>query len=256
MFGPNCERIGGLLAALEILLLLPHTGKANPPSTDGLSERQKAAHVLNRLGFGPRPGDVERVEKMGIDAYIREQLRPKTIDDVAAEKAVAALDTLTMDSPHLMEEYFADIRRFLERQQSSGDAADLKMRYGIDVPKERTMHKGPHKPAEPNLAELGRRQRAALHRRTSASKDSAGHPFQTATPGSPRRLLEQSLQYRHPQESVPGIESRRRPRRHSAARPGQIPRPARRPAPTARRCSTTSTTPRTPSHGSDRLSSR
>src|SRR5437763_16503199 len=63
-----------------------------------LSERQRVIHVLNRLGYGPRPGDVERVEKMGLDAYVRQQLHPESIDDAAAEKAVARFDTLSMDS--------------------------------------------------------------------------------------------------------------------------------------------------------------
>lgn len=37
------------------------------------------AHVVNRLAFGPRPGDLERVEKEGVDAYIDEQLHPERI---------------------------------------------------------------------------------------------------------------------------------------------------------------------------------
>jgi len=33
-------------------------------------------HVLNRIGFGPRPGDVEKVRAMGLQAYIDQQLHP------------------------------------------------------------------------------------------------------------------------------------------------------------------------------------
>ena len=33
----------------------------------------KALHVLNRLGFGPRPGDIDRVNTMGVDHYIHQQ---------------------------------------------------------------------------------------------------------------------------------------------------------------------------------------
>ncbi len=35
-----------------------------------LDEDQRILHVLNRLGFGARPGDVERVKAMGLDNYI------------------------------------------------------------------------------------------------------------------------------------------------------------------------------------------
>jgi uncharacterized protein (DUF1800 family) len=151
-------RLTGLrmLLAVTILSYLPLASMASPPAQDALTPRQKAAHVLNRLGFGPRPGDVERVEKMGIEAYMHAQLNPQTIDDAAAEKAVARLDTLKMDSPHLMEQYFADIRRFLARQQSSSDAADIKMRYGVDVPKHSKTSKPAPAPAQPSLAEISK----------------------------------------------------------------------------------------------------
>jgi hypothetical protein len=38
-----------------------------PPSS--LTEEQQILHVLNRLGYGPRPGDVERVRRMRLAAY-------------------------------------------------------------------------------------------------------------------------------------------------------------------------------------------
>ena len=46
-----------------------------------LTEEQRIVHVLNRLAFGVRPGDVERVRKMGLEAYIEQQLNPSKIDD-------------------------------------------------------------------------------------------------------------------------------------------------------------------------------
>jgi uncharacterized protein (DUF1800 family) len=45
----------------------------------GLSQEQRALHVLNRLGYGPRPGDVPRVIGMGVERYIDEQLNPQSI---------------------------------------------------------------------------------------------------------------------------------------------------------------------------------
>ena len=40
-------------------------------------------HVLNRLGFGARPGDVERVRRIGLATYIEQQLNPERIADSA-----------------------------------------------------------------------------------------------------------------------------------------------------------------------------
>jgi uncharacterized protein (DUF1800 family) len=58
-----------------------------------LSEDQRILHVLNRLGFGARPGDVERVKAMGVDKYIEQQLTPEKIDDSASEAKLQNLET-------------------------------------------------------------------------------------------------------------------------------------------------------------------
>ena len=47
------------------------------------TERQKAQHALNRLAFGARPGDVEKVMRVGVDRWIEQQLRPERIADRA-----------------------------------------------------------------------------------------------------------------------------------------------------------------------------
>ena len=59
-------------------------------STQVLTETQQIVHVLNRLAYGPRPGDVERVRAMGIGTYIENQLDPAQIADPAAEARLAA----------------------------------------------------------------------------------------------------------------------------------------------------------------------
>ncbi|MBI3538208.1 MAG: DUF1800 domain-containing protein [Chloroflexi bacterium] len=62
--------------------------------------------VLNRLGYGPRPGDVERVQKIGVDAYVDQQLHPETIDDSALEQRLAKdYPTLTMGPGELRTKY-------------------------------------------------------------------------------------------------------------------------------------------------------
>jgi uncharacterized protein (DUF1800 family) len=46
----------------------------------GLSQEQRALHVLNRLGYGPRPGDVEKVLALGVATYVEQQLNPQTLE--------------------------------------------------------------------------------------------------------------------------------------------------------------------------------
>jgi uncharacterized protein (DUF1800 family) len=66
---------------------------------------QQVRHVLNRLAFGARPGDVERVRAIGVNEWIAMQLQPSRIRDTAAERIVAALPTLSMSSSDLFDRY-------------------------------------------------------------------------------------------------------------------------------------------------------
>src|SRR5207302_7196504 len=50
-----------------------------------MTEDQRIAHVLSRLTFGARAGDFERVKATGVDEFIRQQLDPDSIDDVAVQ---------------------------------------------------------------------------------------------------------------------------------------------------------------------------
>ena len=70
-----------------------------------LSEDQRILHTLNRLGYGPRPGDVERVRRMGLAAYIEGQLDPNRIADHAVEQALAAYPVLDQGAAALVREY-------------------------------------------------------------------------------------------------------------------------------------------------------
>src|SRR5258708_37086768 len=56
-------------------------------------------HALNRLGYGPRPGDLERVKQMGFAKWIDQQLHPGSIDDKSVDARVINLSTMRMNSP-------------------------------------------------------------------------------------------------------------------------------------------------------------
>jgi uncharacterized protein (DUF1800 family) len=90
-------------------------------------------HVLNRIGFGPRPGDVERVRQIGLAAYIDQQLSPAQIPNAALETRLAEFQSLTMDSRELAEKYFLpadELRQQIQRQQAQASAGDPNMAPG------------------------------------------------------------------------------------------------------------------------------
>jgi uncharacterized protein (DUF1800 family) len=70
-----------------------------------LARDQQILHALNRLGYGPRPGDVERVRRMGLAAYVERQLDPRSIPDPAVERALAAYPVLTQSTAALVRDY-------------------------------------------------------------------------------------------------------------------------------------------------------
>ena len=70
-----------------------------------MNEQKRALHVLNRLAFGPRSGDVERVTAMGVDKWIDQQLQPEKIDDRALDARLAPFRTLRMDTRELVENF-------------------------------------------------------------------------------------------------------------------------------------------------------
>ena len=104
---------------------------AKPTVTSAaLTEDQKILHVLNRLGFGVRPGDVARVKQMGLDKYIESQLNPGSINDSATDAKLANFDVLKMSNEELFAKYPNPgiITRTVAMQNglSKGDAGELK----------------------------------------------------------------------------------------------------------------------------------
>ena len=63
---------------------------------ENTSDQAAALHVLNRITFGPRPGDVAAVEKMGLSNFINQQLHPESIDDSQTDREIAQFELLQL----------------------------------------------------------------------------------------------------------------------------------------------------------------
>ena len=66
---------------------------------------QQVQQVLNRLAYGPRPGDAARVRAMGVDAWIAQQLRPETIDDHTTDELVSHYDALGESTSQMVSDF-------------------------------------------------------------------------------------------------------------------------------------------------------
>src|ERR1039458_9187728 len=81
--------------------------KDNPPGATmmQMDSQKRAVHALNRLTFGPRPGDVEQVARMGVDKWIELQLHPDKIDDSALDARLDPFRTLRMGTREIVENF-------------------------------------------------------------------------------------------------------------------------------------------------------
>ena len=89
------------MIGLSICLVAGISVYAKPISHD-----QKAGHAVNRLTFGPRPDDIQRVQALGIKKWIGLQLHPERIpENPVLESKLRPLDTLTMSTAQMLQNY-------------------------------------------------------------------------------------------------------------------------------------------------------
>lgn len=103
-------------------------GSAMLPQPTATSAREQTAdqqvrHALNRLAFGARPGDYEKVRQMGVDAWIVQQLSPGKLPDPAVTRLIAQLPTYSMPPEKLLAEFpRLSPQEQAERQQALANA--------------------------------------------------------------------------------------------------------------------------------------
>jgi uncharacterized protein (DUF1800 family) len=95
------------LLGLTISAQLALGNKKDKPTSavTQMDQQKRAVHALNRLTFGPRPGDVDHVMAIGVDKWIDQQLHPDKIDDSALDARLSPLRTLHMDTREIVENF-------------------------------------------------------------------------------------------------------------------------------------------------------
>src|ERR1700693_1620447 len=95
----------GLAVSLQFAIAKNENKNKKDSAAVQMDEQKRALHALNRLAFGPRPGEVERVTAMGVDKWIDQQLHPDKIDDHALDARLAPFRTLRMDTREMVENF-------------------------------------------------------------------------------------------------------------------------------------------------------
>ena len=93
-----------LLSCLSLASVVPQLlARKKDHPLDTSSEQKRAAHAVNRLTFGPRPGDVQQVMAIGVDRWIDLELHPEKIADDNLQSRLTGLRTLHMSTKEIFE---------------------------------------------------------------------------------------------------------------------------------------------------------
>src|ERR1700735_2396479 len=124
-----------------ILLALPAAAKPKKPKPANdsklfqkkLSKDEQVLHALDRLTFGPRPGDIDRVKRMGLKKWMDQQLHPDRMDEnPVLEARLQALESLRMTPLEAVQHYPTPqmIRAIAQGKQPLPD--DLLLRASVE----------------------------------------------------------------------------------------------------------------------------
>ncbi len=75
------------------------------PAVQPLTEEERAAQALNRLTFGPRPGDLERIKAIGVKKWVEMQLNPEQVDDSLLEARLQSLPAMRLSQQDLLQAF-------------------------------------------------------------------------------------------------------------------------------------------------------
>jgi uncharacterized protein (DUF1800 family) len=140
-------------AAVAILAAATLTAGSPGPAVPSRPDDKTILHVLNRIGYGARPGDVERVRQMGLAAYIDQQLQPARLTDAGMSGRLARFETLNKSTRELADEYFGPaLAARLQAKKDAGDDPSMKPGGAADAKPPRT----------PEQMALARQERAVL----------------------------------------------------------------------------------------------
>src|ERR1700677_1132364 len=75
------------------------------PGVQPLTEEERASQALNRLTFGPRPGDLQRIQAIGVKKWVEMQLNPDQVDDSLLEARLQSFPAMRLSQQDLLRSF-------------------------------------------------------------------------------------------------------------------------------------------------------
>src|ERR1700722_507647 len=171
----------GLVCAVSPLLAKK---KDKDKATSSVGEQRRALHALNRLTFGPRPGDVQSVMAIGVDQWIDRQLHPDKIDDSALNARLEPFRTTRMSTEDLAKNFpdGQEINQIMNGQRAMPSDPDLRMIYQVQIArqeerKQRQQEAGKNANAASNRVSVAD---SAISKMPRGTNESATNPTMSA----------------------------------------------------------------------------
>jgi uncharacterized protein (DUF1800 family) len=123
------------LAWLAPQLLAKKQNDDRDKTSSALSEQRRALHALNRLTFGPRPGDVQQVLAMGVEKWIDQQLHPEKLNDSVVGARLEPLRTLRMSTKEIAKDFPnpQEINQVMNGKRAMPDDPTLRLIYQVQL---------------------------------------------------------------------------------------------------------------------------
>jgi uncharacterized protein (DUF1800 family) len=138
-----------------------------------LNEEERATQMLNRFTFGPRPGDLAGVMKMGPDAWFEQQLNPDSIPDPILERCLADYPSLYLPPKQLLAEFPSNqiIRQVADGKRSEPPEPELQGAYEVLLAKydKRKMEQAAQQGDDQTGPEMAEAQKAVRRRQQQAA---------------------------------------------------------------------------------------
>jgi len=212
---PFMKRVTAIFLALGIAApALPQTSShpqkeashpsAQRPQLAALTERERAIHALNRLTFGPRPGDVDAVLQKGVDAWIEDQLHPESIDDSALNAHLGPYATTRMNPKQLAQMFPSDgvIRQVIAGKRPVPDDPESKVIYAVNVARIQQQDA-----ARAQSANAAANETPAAGAKMAAAADAGGKPGPADPAEIPARSIADRLLALPKNERLAALES-------------------------------------------------
>jgi uncharacterized protein (DUF1800 family) len=185
--GLDRAKFGIALVCLSLACVAPQVlakkDKDKDKAAATANDPRRALHALNRLTFGPRPGDLQQVMAMGVDQWIDLQLHPEKIDDSAVNARLEPLRTIRMSTREIAEDFPdpQEINQVMNGKKAMPSDPARRAVYQVQVArlqerKERKEEAGKIAAAEPVKMNAGRGNGPAMTPNAAADANGSADP--------------------------------------------------------------------------------